>query len=248
MTGISPTAKIFAVLEVIAERGSCRLTDISKEIGVSNTTLHHTISQMENEGLLQRELGGRQLKVGAKLARLATGLVRCSMRDAPVRGILEMLANNTGESCSIGVRSANHVVYLEDVTSDSPLAYNFQTGRRSPLYCTSTGKLYLSTLTKSELNQYIKNEHFEQHTPSTITDPNLLRKEVASIAFNGFATSNGEFVQGVVGAAVPIKDPKGNLIAGLAVSAPVTRISFEKISDQKSKLMRAAKQIADTFL
>ena len=247
MSGKSPTAKIFAVLEVVAERGSCRLTDIANEIGVSKTTLHHTISQMENEGLLQREPGGRQLKVGNKLARLATGLVRSSMRDGQVREILENLVTSIGESCSIGVQNANSVVYIEAVTSGSPLAYNFQTGQKTPLYCTSTGKLYLSTLSAVEFNKYIQNENLIKYTKNTIIDKDLLRKEVEEIKLNCFARSDGEYVDGVVGAAVPVNDIRGNMIAGLAISAPVTRISFSEILDHKSVLANAAYKIANTF-
>ena len=247
MSGKSPTAKIFAVLEVVAERGSCRLTDIANEIGVSKTTLHHTISQMENEGLLQREPGGRQLKVGNKLARLATGLLSSSMRDAQVRGILENLAISIGESCSIGVRSANSVTYIEAVASGSPLAYNFQTGQKTPLYCTSTGKLYLSTLSTDEFDKYIQNENFVKYTKNTIIDKRLLQEEVEEIKLNRFARSNGEYVHGVVGAAVPINDVKGKIIAGLAISAPVTRISFSEILHHKSVLANTAFKIANTF-
>lgn len=247
MSGSSPTAKMFAVLEVLAQRGSARLTDIAVELAVPKTTLHHIIAQLEDLGLLQREPGGRQLTIAPRLAKLSSDILGATMRYAPRHAILERLAASLGESCSLGIRVGHKVIYLDDMTAPSPLAFNFQTGRRTPLYCTSTGKLFLSRMTPAELDRYLESEPLVEHTPKTITDADRLREVVAEIAESNFACSDDEFVLGVVGAAVPVMDKSGRMLAGLAVSIPGVRMSFSDLPKLKPALASAADELAHTF-
>jgi IclR family acetate operon transcriptional repressor len=247
MSGSSPTAKMFAVLQVFAERGSARLTDIAVELNVPKTTLHHITTQLEELGYLQREPGGRQLTIAPRLAKLSSDILGTAMRYAPRHAIIERLAASLGESCSLGIRVGHEVVYLDDMTGPSPLAFNFQTGRRTPLYCTSTGKLFLSRMTEAELDRYLESEPLVEHTPRTITDPNRLREALSEITESNFAYSDDEFVLGVVGAAVPVLDRDGRMLAGLAVSIPGVRMSFSDLPKLKPALAFAADELVRTF-
>ncbi len=246
-SGSTPTAKIFAVLEILAKRGSARLTDIAVALDVPKTTLHHTVAQLEDLGLLQREPGGRQLTIAPRLAKLSSDILGAAMRHAPRHAILERLAASLGESCSLGIRVGHQIIYLDDMTGSSPLAFNFQTGNRTPLYCTSTGKLFLARMTSAELDRYLESEPLVEHTPRTITDPDRLRAVVAEIAESGFACSDGEFVLGVVGIAVPVIDKQGRLLAGLAVSIPAVRMSYSELPNLRPALESAAENLAQTF-
>ena len=240
MSSSSPTAKMFAVLDVLAKRGSARLTDIAVALDVPKTTLHHTVAQLEDLGL-------RQLTIAPRLAKLSSDILGAAMRHAPRHAILERLAASLGESCSLGIRVGHQIIYLDDVTGSSPLAFNFQTGHRTPLYCTSTGKLFLARMTSAELDRYLESEPLVEHTPRTITDPDRLRAVIAEIAETGFACSDGEFVLGVVGAAVPVVDKQDRLLAGLAVSIPGVRMSYSELPNLRPALESAAENLAQTF-
>lgn len=243
----TPTAKVFALLELLSERGTARLTDLAKALGVPKTTLFRITTQLEQLGYLQREPGGRQLTIAPRLAKLSTHLLAASSRLGPRHAILKALAHKLGESCSLGVRSGHEIVYLDDVTAPSPLTFNFQAGQRTPLYGTSTGKLFLSRMSEDELERYLESETMIAHTPRTIADANKLRKTVREIAKSGFASSADEFVLGVFGAAVPVLDPEGRMLAGLAVAIPAARMQFTDLPKLEPALREAAGKLAQTF-
>lgn len=243
----SPTGKVFAVLELLARRGSARLTDLAVALNVPKPTLHRITSQLEQLGYLQREPGSRQLTVAPKLAQLSCDVLGAALRLAPRHAILERLAARLGESCSLGIRVGHQVVYLDDMTAPSPLSFNFRAGHRTPLYCTSTGKLFLAHMAADELTRYLESEPLIAHTPTTITDPSRLRRVLAEIAKSGFASSQDEFVLGVVGAAVPVLDADGRILAGLTVSIPAVRMPYEDLPKLKPALEAAAKELARTF-
>lgn len=243
----TPTAKVFALLELLAQRGSARLTDLATELGVPKTTLHRVTSQLEQLGYVQREPGGRQLTIAPRMARLSADILGATIRLAPRHMILEQLATRIGESCSLGIRVGYDVVYLDDIAGSSPLSYNFQTGRRSPLYCTSTGKLYLAWMSQHDLDRYLRSEKLAPHTENTITNADRLRDVISSVREKRFASTNSEFVLGVIGAAVPVVDKADRLLAGLAISVPSARMAFAEIPTLRPALVEAANALAQTF-
>jgi len=158
------------------------------------------------------------------------------------------LSARAGESCSLGARAGYEIVYLDDVTGSSALSFHFQRGHRAPLHCTSMGKLYLGKMSPAELDRFFETEPLIAYTPWTIVDRDNLRAVVAEAAKNDFTTSNQEFVVGVVGAAVPVLDSKGRMIAGLAVSIPAARMPYEKLPSLRPLLRKTAARLAASFV
>ena len=103
-------------------------------------------------------------------------------------------------------------------------------------------------MSKKELNRYLNSEKLEARTPNTIIDKDKLRDTLTNIKKNKFASSQEEFVVGVVGAAVPVMSPKQRIIAVVAVSIPVARMEFSQLPNIKPKLLEAAEQLEHTFL
>ena len=245
----SPVAKIFAVLAEVARRGgTVGITELATALRLPKATVHRVAIQLEQLGYLQREPGGRRLAIAPALVGLATDLLTASARLAPRHAILEALSLQVGESCSLGVRVGYEIVYLDDVTAASPLAFHFQAGRRAPLHCTSMGKLYLARMGKQELDRYLTDTSLARYTEYTITDPQRLRALIERVAADNFASSNQEYVLGVVGAAVPVLGPERRMVAGLAVSIPAARMAYEDLPRLQPLLRDASAKLADTFI
>ena len=82
-------------------------------------------------------------------------------------------------------------------------------------------------------------------TPNnTITDPDKLHAELEDIRKRGYSIDNQEFLAGVVCLAVPVRDSKGVICAGVAMSAPHARMSVEEAIGHLPALLEAADQLA----
>lgn len=66
----------------------------------------------------------------------------------------------------------------------------------------------------------------DQRTPSTITDPDDVLRELFIICKRGFAIGNEEFMDGMVAIAVPVLDTDGRFLAAIACHGPTVRLSF----------------------
>ena len=115
----------------------------------------------------------------------------------------------------------------------------FPIGMRVPLYCTASGKLYLSTLPKSRRKAVINKLKLESRAKNTITDPDMLLAEIDNIERQQCSIDNQEFYDDVVAIAVPIKDRRGRFYSSLAIQAPASRISINQ-SERYLPLLREA--------
>ena len=113
-----------------------------------------------------------------------------------------------------------------------------------PLHCTSVGKLLLSVQPRRRRDELIGATTLARYTENTITDPDALRHELEKIRKHGYSIDNQEFLAGVVCLAVPVRDSKGVICAGLAISAPHARMSVAETTTHLPKLLAASSQLA----
>jgi len=242
------TAKALRIIEAVAEGGRpMSIAELAGLLRLSKPTAHRIGTTLENLGYLEREPGGRRFIEGRRLVGLALKVLQAASTRGPRHGILQSLSEALGETCNLGVMSGTEVVYLDRVEAVWPLGLRFEPGSRVPLHCTSLGKLFLSYLPEKQLERFVSVLSLTRYTQNTITDKTRLLTEVKEIRRRNFALDNQEFMSGVVCAAVPIIGSDGELIAGLAFSAPEARMTIEQASAQVPILRDAARKLSETF-
>ena len=195
------------------------------------------------ERLLQYEIDGKRMFGGPRLFEFAGRVLSGSHLDLERRAILEDLADEIGETCNISIPEGTRMIYAERVESHWPLRMQLPTGTAVPLHCTASGKLYLAQLNPSQRHRMVSRMRLSKHTPFTIVDTEQLESELEQIREQGFATDNEEFIEGLVAVSVPICDPNGRFCAGLALHAPIIRMTMEDAIAQLPALRSAAQQI-----
>lgn len=244
-----PLDRAFAILDFVATQlKAVTAADIAKNLDLPLPTAHRLISNLESRGLLQRAAGTKRFVVGNNLVVLAGKTIGSAFRTARRHAVLQNVAAEIGEQCEIGIVRNNEVVYVDSVRVKAPHGLQFDPGHSAPIYCTSTGKIYMSTLPIKPREKLVRSLHMEQHTDRTITDPDALLVVLDETRREGWARTNEEFVKGVVGCAVPILAPGGTLIACLGVSVPVARVSFDELQRCREPLVKAAKLLSETIL
>lgn len=106
----------------------------------------------------------------------------------------------------------------------------------------------MSRLPRRARERLVRSLDLLRYTDVTITDPERLLAEIEITRKRGWAKSNEEFVQGVVGCAVPIFGPGEVLIARLGVSVPAPRVSFEELDAIIPRLQAAAARLSGAII
>jgi IclR family transcriptional regulator, acetate operon repressor len=244
-----PLDRAIAILTFVAEqKKAVSAAEIAAALSLPLPTAHRLIGNLEQRGLIQKALGTKRYVVGNKLVTLSAKAIGSAFRTARRHAVLSAVADQIGEQCEIGVVRDNEVVYVDSVRSKQPQVLKFDPGHAAPLHCTSTGKIYMSRLPLKARARLVRSLNLVRFTPTTITRPDDLMTLLEETRRRGWAKTNEEFVQGVVGCAVPINSPAGDLIACLGVSVPAARVRFEDLDALIGPLQNAAALLSETIL
>ena len=141
----------------------------------------------------------------------------------------------------------HEVVYLDRVETSSPVRLHMDAGSRVPLHCTASGKLFLSQMTPTQLRRVLGTDPLKRYTERTITSVDALEKALRKIRADGVGTDIGEYLEGSVCLAVPVKDREGEICAVVALHGPAPRMTLKKGVEYLPALRRAAKALSETF-
>jgi DNA-binding IclR family transcriptional regulator len=83
------------------------------------------------------------------------------------------------------------------------------------------GKVLTFDLEDDELEALFAETGMPAWTDATITDLEVLKRELASVRRNGYALNRGEESEGIYGVAAPVFDARGRVLAGVCVGYPI---------------------------
>lgn len=243
--GDQPLDRALAVLQAVADAPRPpSITELALDCGLPVPTVHRLVGLLEKRNLIGRPLGSKRVVVGPALVHLGLASLEAALRGDRLHQVLVALANRIGEHCQVGRRFDDAIMYMDSARAPRSEGLYFESGRRAPLYCTSIGKLFLAEMSDADLDWWLAHSPLERMTPTTVVAPGSLRAVIRRVRREGWACTNGEFIAGVVGCAVPIRDAAGRLIAGLGISAPSARVPFEQLQTFRTLMESAATEIA----
>jgi IclR family acetate operon transcriptional repressor len=210
-------------LELIAEAGSLGVTELGRRLDVHKATASRLVSTLAERGLVERDPVTEKYRLGFGLIRLASAAMASLDLVRASHPILEELAERTRETVNLGVLSGDAVVYVDQVSGTRAIVSVSWVGRRTPLHCTSNGKVLLAHLTPAERDRLLARP-LERATPATIVDPGVLTSQLQEIKVRGYAQTLEELEEGLNAVAAPVRQANGEVVSALSVSGPAFRM------------------------
>ena len=216
--------------------------DLACQLAIPKPSIHRLLNQLESDGFIQTNMRG-MIVPSAKMHGIAWGVLHSDRFSISRRAILQRLTKEIGETCGIAIPNGTEMIYYDRVQTDSPLQINLQVGSHTPIWCTASGKLYLSSLPKEKRQRLINNLSLTRYTRNTMVDGNALETAVQQIKIRRLGIDNEEFVDGMVACAVPVNNNSGTLCACLFTHAPVIRKSLDSLLGYTAQLQSAAQEL-----
>ena len=233
------------ILETVA--GSPRplsATEINAQLDLPKATAHRLCAELEARGFLLKRINGKSFVPGNRLHDVAVGVLANTRFRTTRHTILTRLSETVGETCNIAYPDGLYMAYSDRVETKAPLRLQFPIGMRVPLYCTASGKLYLSTLPKSRRRSIVGRLELKRYAKNTITDPEALLDEIDRIEDSEISIDNEELYDDVIAIAVPIKDRKHRFYSSLAIQAPRSRVAPDDADRYVPLLRDSARDLA----
>ena len=216
---------------------------ISRQVGIHKSTVSRLLSALNKEGFVEQNPESGKWRLGLGLLSLAGAvLARIDLRKAALIP-LRTLVSLTQETINITVLDGNECVNVESIHSPKPIQYAGRLGRRTPLHCTSTGKVLLAYLSP-EARKALLPDPLLACTKKTIVDRLALDQALEQVREQGFAVAHEEFEEGLSAIAAPIRDHTSQVIATVSISGPTYRIGPDQIENFIKPLLEAANNIS----
>ena len=223
------------------------LAELAVSINLPRQTIYRILQQLSDAQLILRAPQKDRYVVGPALTQLSIQALGTLNAGTPVRGVLETLVDETGETCNVGILHQDEVLYIERMDGPSPLRLQLHVGSRVPVHCTAIGKLLLAHQHKNIRTRILNARPLQKFTEYTLTDFEALESEFAEIRSNGYSFNNQEYVEGLTALAVAIRANSDKAIAALAVHAPSTRMDREKAVSFVSSMNENARKISSSW-
>jgi DNA-binding IclR family transcriptional regulator len=223
--------RMFLLVDILAKRSqSINLKELSEIAGLHPSTTHRILSDLVLGRYVERPQAG-VYRLGLRFLELGNLVKsRLDVREAalvPMRALHDKL----GQPVSLSVRQGDSIVYIDRAYSErSGMQVVRAIGGRAALHLTSVGKLFLSRDTEDQLKSYAERTGLKGQTPNSITSLEVLKKELRSVSKTHSAYDKEELELGVRCIASAIHNDRGELIAGLSISAPTERLKTEWIA------------------
>lgn len=218
---------------------------LAEELDLPKATVHRIAQQLEDEGLLQREPGGKRFTAGRRLRDLAMGTLANAVIGAPRHAVLQELSREVGETCNLTVLDGSEIVYLDRVETNWPYRIHLPVGSHLPLHCTATGKLFLANMRPAQRRRMVDGLTLKRYTDLTVTDRDTLDAQLDRIADEGVGYDVGEYLEGMVAIAVPVIGEDNRMCFAIAIHAPSARKSVNELRQYLPILRHAAARLAE---
>ena len=238
--------KALTILEKMVElRSPVKLKDLAAALELPAPTVLRFLSTLQDFEYIRQNPETSDYYLTLKLARLGEELQSgFEIRNA-ARPSLAALSREFGESVSLAVRQGDTVVYIDGVEGPAHTLRTLKRiGHQAPLHCTGVGKLLLLNDSPDELKDLFSRTGFQSLTEFSLANFPSVLEELASIRSRGYALDNQECEYGVRCVAAPVRDYTGRVSASISMTAPLPRMTDERIDEILPSLLKAAAEIS----
>ncbi len=246
--GVQSLGRAFGIMEEVARnRDGISLAELSKRVGLHNSTTFHLVKTMVSLGYLRQIKDSKRYRIGRPLFALAASALDEIEMVSLATPVLEDLSRESGESGHFAVRMGDAVVVIARTAAPGAFQLTERVGVVRPAHCTALGKVILAALRDDQLDRFLGRVELTAVTPRSITEPDALKKDIADARRTGIAFDDGEFNPEVRCVGVPVRDFTGQVVGAIGISGPIWRLSMQALQSRAVTVQAAAKRLSAEF-
>jgi DNA-binding IclR family transcriptional regulator len=235
--------RALSILEILAAKGEAGVTEVAAELGVHKSTAFRLVAVLESKGLVEQLADRGKYRLGFGIVRLAGAATAQLDLAQEGRRTCEELAADLGETVNIAIMDGERAVNISQVRSPAAIISQNWVGRGTPLHATSSGKVLLA-YAPDPVRKAALSRDLQRFTSATITDPDMLQRELDLTLERGWGSTVEEYEVGLNAVAAPVRDGDGEVVAAVSVAGPAFRMPPEKFEDIVRRVAAGADELS----
>lgn len=248
----SPTQSLdraMELLDVVVAHAVAGLSlgPLAAAVGLAKPTAHRLLTGLRNAGLVDYDSANRLFFPAFKLCSLGQAAGERFNVIQMAGASLKKLADETGDTIYLAVRSGDFAVCVSRTLGDFPIkTITLNAGDTRPLGLGSNSMVLLSALPDEECARVIA-RHREALRDYPAFDPISLRSYIARTRSDGYAFNEGLMMSEMSAVAMGIRGPTGSIDASISVAAITSRMQSPR-RESIVKLLRTEVQAIEALM
>lgn len=230
-------------LEVLVQLGEMQggtLSEIAGALNQSPATIYRILTTFQGRGFADFDEQSQVWSIGAAAFLTGSQFLRRTSLVERARPIMRDLMEATGETANLGIERDGMVLFLGQVETHATIRAFFPPGTASAMHASGIGKALLCRMDDKRQREVLAASQLEQYTPFTLTDPDAMIADLHAAKARGYALDGEERNIGMRCIAAPVFNVFGEVVAGISVSGPTTRITEDRIDALAGHVMNSA--------
>ena len=237
--------KLLDLLELTAREPGLSLATLASRTGQPKSTCFRLLAALVERGYVCQSKRGSFL-TGPALARIAINTDERELQAHWCRSHVSALAKELNVTAHLGVLEGDMATYVVKHRAGRIHVRSFERTQLEA-YCSAIGKVLLASMEPDRFEAYLQQGEFIALTETTITDPDLLRREIDAARERGWAIDDGEIYSEIACISVPVRDRSGHIVAALSASFNRMEWPASSLSVHVQQLEATAAKIAPAF-
>lgn len=219
---VKQAANVIEILEYFVRRKRpATLSEISDDLGWPRSSTFNLVGTLADKGYLYEPRTRGGYYPSPRWLTTAQSLADAEPMPEALHSLVAEIVKETGETTSICAPAGTYAVLIHVEESDQSIRYFAKVGTRVPVYASSAGRAILAQYSSQERMSIYRKIQFEKYTTTTPVSIETVEEELRRAQERGYHQSNSEYIDDLVGVAIPISLPHRRL--SIVVAGPVSR-------------------------
>jgi DNA-binding IclR family transcriptional regulator len=237
-------AKALGVLDLFnGKPNGLTLTEVARAMGSRPGSIYPIVHTLQRYGYLEREEETKRYRLGMKFLVQAHHILGSLDIREQAKPVLRELAREMGANAHLAILYEDEVLYLDREEAAPSVIIPSVIGRRVPPHCTALGKVLLAH-NPGIAEQVLGKGTLPSLTPRTLTDPEVIRRELEGVLARGYGVDWEEFHEGNVCVAAPVRNYRGRVVAALSVSLAKSRLEHVPLAQLAHQVVERAQGVS----
>lgn len=235
--------KCFAILDLLVRsKEPMGISDISGRLGLNKSTIFNITHTLIDLHVLENQ-GNGKFTFGTRFYILANMARRQSTLLQLARPYLEQINQKTNLSAFLGLRSDCQAILIDKIDSAHGIKVSSEIGTQMPPLAGAGVKAMLCQLPDETVDEILGRTELKRYTPHSIIDKGAYKEEICEARKQGIAYDLGEYVEGMIGFAVPINANGGDVQAAIWAAGLTSQVSDSSLPLLKDLLVGISREI-----
>ena len=237
------------ILEVLQKNKRCTISELINLTSLPRSSVYVLVDDMIKLRLL-RQNSDKTVQLWMKLVSLGNSAQESLDLTEIISPYLERLIESV--DCLVahfGIMDDDKAFYVIKKTSPkASVRVLSRQGSEISLLHTAIGKCLLAYQESSLREKIVSTLDYSLATANSISSPQILRKELASIQNRGFAYDNGEGSLEIRCIAAPLFDLDGHLMGAISLSGTINKFGSDKLPEIVDKVKKCSSSITSSLM